>query len=227
MNKMGATAFAQTKKETPLAKDRKLVAYVQCVANAVTRQSGAKVKWEVQVFESDQVNAFALPGGKIGVYTGILKVATNQDQLAAIIGHEVTHVTAGHGNARVSAAYATQSALALTDALSGPGGPMKQQLMGLLGAGAQYGILLPYGRNQEIESDILGQDLMASAGFHPKEAVSLWQNMKKASAGKAPPSFLSTHPAEADRIAILSKRLPEAMKLYDAARKKGNRPACA
>ena len=180
----------------------------------------------MQVFDSPEVNAFALPGGKIGVYTGILTVASNQDQLAAILGHEVEHVLAEHGNARVSAAYATQGALAVTQALSGAPSPMKDQVLGLLGVGAQYGVLMPYGRGQETEADVLGQDLMARAGFDPREAVQLWRNMSSVAGGKSPPSFLSTPPANEQRIRTLTERMPQAMALYEAARASGRRPDC-
>lgn len=224
--KMGATAFEETKKRTPLSTDTRLVAYVQCVAAALTRQVGAGSRWEVQVFESPEINAFALPGGKIGVYTGILKVASNQHQLAAILGHEIEHVLADHGNARVSAAFATQGALTLTQALAGAPSPMKDQLFGLLGVGAQYGVLMPYGRGQETEADLLGLDLMARAGFDPREAVQLWRNMSQAAGGKSPPSFLSTHPAHGERIRTLNQRMPGAMQLYEAARQRGRRPDC-
>ncbi len=224
--KMGATAFDETKKKTPQSKDARVVAYVQCVATALTRQVGSNTQWEVQVFESPEINAFALPGGKIGVYTGILKVASNQHQLAAILGHEVEHVLANHGNARISAAYATQGALTLTQALAGAPSPMKDQLLGLLGVGAQYGVLMPYGRGQETEADVLGLDLMARAGFDPREAVQLWRNMSRAAGGKSPPSFLSTHPAHEARIQVLTQRMPEAMMLYQAARQSGRRPDC-
>ncbi len=226
MAKMGVAAFEETKKRTPQSKDARLVAYVQCVAAALTRQSGTGTQWEVQVFESPEINAFALPGGKIGVYTGILKVASNQHQLAAILGHEVEHVLADHGNARVSAAFAAQGALTLTQALAGAPSPMKDQLFGLLGLGAQYGVLMPYGRGQETEADVLGHDLMARAGFDPREAVQLWRNMSKAAGGKSPPSFLSTHPANEERIRVLTQRMPGAMRLYEAARQSGRRPDC-
>ncbi len=226
MAKMGAVAFEETKKRTPLSKDARLISYVQCVASALTRQVPSSVQWEVQVFESPEINAFALPGGKIGVYTGILKVATNQHQLAAIIGHEIEHVLANHGNARVSAAYAAQGALTLTQALAGAPSPMKDQMFGLLGVGAQYGILMPYGRGQETEADVLGLDLMARAGFDPREAVQLWRNMSQAAGGRSPPAFLSTHPANEARIRVLNQRMPQALSLYEAARNSGRRPDC-
>ncbi len=224
--KMGAVAFEETKKRTPQSKDARLVAYVQCVASALTRQVPSSVQWEVQVFESPEINAFALPGGKIGVYTGILKVASNQHQLAAILGHEIEHVLANHGNARISTAYATQGALTLTQALAGAPSPMKDQLFGLLGVGAQYGVLMPYSRGQETEADVLGHDLMARAGFDPREAVQLWRNMSQAAGGRSPPTFLSTHPANEARIRALNERMPQAMRLYEAALNSGRRPDC-
>ncbi|MBT6277443.1 MAG: M48 family metallopeptidase [Chromatiales bacterium] len=226
MVEMGATAFKETREKTPLAKNPAMIAYVQCVAAAVARESGANTQWEVEVFESDQANAFALPGGKIGVYSGMLKVAGNQDQLAAVLGHEVTHVTAQHGNARVSANYAAQAGLGLVQALSGEATPLKQQAFALLGLGAQYGIVMPYGRGQETEADILGLNLMARAGFDPREAPELWANMARASGGKGPPAFLSTHPSNEGRIATLQKHMGTAMATFEAARRAGKQPRC-
>jgi predicted Zn-dependent protease len=226
MAEMGVASFAEIRKETPPSKDRRVNAYVRCVAAKVAAESGAKQAWDVHVFESPQANAFALPGGKIGVYTGILKVASTQDQLAAVLGHEVTHVTADHGNARVSAAYATQAGLQVAQVLAGGLTTGKRELLGLLGLGAQYGILMPYGRGQETESDILGLRLMASAGFDPRAAVTLWQNMGKASGGKQPPEFLSTHPGHEQRIQNLRKRMPQALALFKTARRQGKIPRC-
>jgi predicted Zn-dependent protease len=136
-------------------------------------------------------------------------------------------VLAEHGNARVSAAYATQGVLTVAQALAGgASSPMKDQLLGLLGLGAQYGVLMPYGRAQETEADVLGHDLMAKSGFDPREAVTLWRNMSKAAGGKAPPPFLSTHPANEERMGALTQRMPEAAKLYQVARNSGRSPNC-
>lgn len=225
MVRMGATAFEQIKSETPRSRNAAVVRYINCVARAVTGVASRGVNWEVQVFESPEANAFALPGGKIGVYTGLLKVAENQHQLAAVIGHEISHVTAEHGNARVSASYASQAGLQLASALAGVQSPMQQQLMGLLGLGVQYGVLMPYGRGQETEADILGQMLMARAGFDPRQAVTLWQNMAR-SGGPKPPAFLSTHPSSQGRIAQLNRGMPRAMATYQAARSAGRAPNC-
>ncbi len=226
MAQMGVAAYQQTKKNTPISKNSKSNDYVNCITHAITPKVDADTEWEVTVFDSKQVNAFALPGGKIGVYTGLLDVATNQNQLAAVIGHEIAHVTARHGNARVSASALTQVGLVAAQVLAGSASKEKQQLLGLLGLGAQVGILLPYGRGQESESDILGLVYMASAGFDPRESVQLWKNMAKASDGKAPPEFLSTHPSNATRIADLNRAMPDAMIIYNKARDQGEKPNC-
>lgn len=226
MATMGEAAYLDIKRETPASKDPKINAYVRCVARAITDQVEGSARWEITVFESEQVNAFALPGGKIGVYTGLLDVARNQDQLATVLGHEVGHVIADHGNARVSAAFATSAGLELAAALAGAGqSPRKQELLALLGLGAQVGILLPYGRGQETEADILGLDLMARAGFDPRASVELWRGMAR-KGGAQPPEFLSTHPAHATRIETLQRHMPQAVERYRVARARGADPRC-
>ena len=222
LTEMGRAAYQQIKQETPVSKQDGQRAYVQCVADAITRQVPGDAQWEVTLFEDDAVNAFALPGGKIGVYTGLLKVAENQHQLAAVIGHEVAHVLAEHPNARVSAAYATQAGLDIAQALAGAPSSQKESLFGLLGVGAQFGILMPYGRAQESEADVLGIDLMAKAGFDPRESVELWRNMAKAG-GAQPPQFLSTHPATDTRIQQLQAALPKVTAAYERA---ATKPDC-
>ncbi|MFA7388686.1 MAG: M48 family metallopeptidase [Thiohalobacteraceae bacterium] len=219
---MGATAYQQMKQETPVSQQANLRNYVLCVANAITREVPGGTQWEVTLFEDKAVNAFALPGGKIGVYTGLLNVAVNQHQLAAVLAHEVAHVLAEHPNARVSAAYATQAGLDIVQTLAGASSPGKQSLLGLLGVGAQYGILMPYGRAQETEADVLGINLMARAGFDPRESIALWRNMSKAG-GAQPPELLSTHPSNETRIQRLQEELPVAMPVYERA---ANKPNC-
>lgn len=229
MARMGSAAFMEMKSQTPATKDARVNSYVTCVANAITREVGAPSaghNWEVQVFAQDDVNAFALPGGKIGVYTGLLKYAQNQHQLAAVIGHEVSHVLAQHSNARVSSAYATEAGLAVLDVLTGAPSPQKRQMLALLGLGAQVGVLLPYGRGQETEADLLGLDLMARAGFDPRESVKLWRNMARVG-GQKPPEFLSTHPSGQTRINDLTNRMPHALALYEQARAQGKSPNCS
>lgn len=223
LDQMGAAAFAETKKQEPLLQDPRTNRFVSCIAGHITRQVD-QGSWEVQVFDDDAVNAFALPGGKIGVYKGLFKAARNQDQLAAVIGHEVAHVIAKHANERVSTAYAAQGVTQLAGAIAG-GGVQGQRVMALMGLGAQVGVLLPWGRTQESEADLIGLDLMARAGFDPRQSVPLWQNMAAVGGGQ-PPEFLSTHPSSTTRINNLQNRMPQALQLFQQAQSAGRRPNC-
>lgn len=223
MDEMGQQAFAEMKSKQKVDTTANTNAYVACVANAITEALPEKRQWEVVVFQDDQANAFALPGGKIGVYTGLLKVAKTPSQLAAVIGHEVGHVLAAHSKERVSEQMAAQGGLSLLGAILGnPQDSRHGLLMGALGIGAQYGVLMPHGRRQESEADVVGLDLMAKAGFDPQESIELWKNMASAGGG-GPPEFLSTHPSHDTRIKGLSERMPEALAFYKAAPR---RPAC-
>ena len=224
MNQMGLQAFTSIKKKTPVDKSRTTNAYVQCVANAITREVGGI--WEVVVFKDDSANAFALPGRKIGVHTGLLTVAANQHQLATVIGHEVAHVLSRHSNERVSQKFAVEQGIGLINAAASPTSGTGKTVMGLLGVGAQYGILMPYNRAQESEADTYGLKLMARAGFDPRESVNLWINMGKANK-RRPPEFLSTHPSGTTRISDLRRNMDAAMRIYQQARNRGKRPACS
>jgi len=223
MDQMGLQAFTTIKKETRVERSPVTNHYVQCVAQAITREVGGN--WEVVVFDDTDANAFALPGGKIGVYTGMLKVAENQDQLATVIGHEVSHVLAHHSNERVSQKFAVEQSLSLVNAIASPQSGTGQTLMGLLGVGAQYGVLLPYSRIQESEADMMGLDLMAKAGFDPRESTRLWTNMSRAGGGQ-PPEFLSTHPSHGSRISDLNRHMQVALQYRSRAQQQGKRPAC-
>ncbi|MBA4502646.1 M48 family metallopeptidase [Marinobacterium marinum] len=232
MNALGSQSFEQLKKKQVIEQDARINRYVQCVADAIVMQvpveyGYAPQDWELVVFKDDSVNAFALPGGKVGVHTGLLKVTENQDQLASVIGHEVAHVLAQHSNARMSQQQVTQLGLAVTSmALAEKVDSNKQQAAVMaLGLGVQYGILLPYSRKHESEADVLGQELMAEAGFDPREAVSLWESMAE-QGGKTPPELLSTHPAPSTRIRQLDDQVHYYMPLYEEARKAGRRPEC-
>ncbi len=223
MTQMGLQAFENLKQEIPVEKDAGTNRYVQCVAGAITRHVGGS--WEIVVFRDNSANAFALPGRKIGVNTGLLNVAANQDQLATVIGHEVAHVLAHHSNERVSQKFAVEQSLGLINAMSNPQTGTGRTMMGLLGVGAQYGILMPYNRTQEAEADRLGLELMARAGFNPSESIVLWRNMS-AAGGKQPPEFMSTHPSHSTRISGLRAILPNAQRLQRVAQQQGKRPAC-
>ena len=225
---LGVASFDKMKLEMPLARDPALEPRVRCVAGAIVAQLDPEAPraWEVAVFADESPNAFALPGGKIGVNAGLFRVARNHSQLATVLGHEVAHVVAQHANERVSTVFAAQSGLELVSAISGAPGAEQEQLLALLGLGAQIGILLPYGREQEREADLLGLDLMADAGFDPRESIALWQNMAKAG-GAQPPEFLSTHPSHGTRIQDLGQRMPQALSRFEGAHRRGRRPACA
>lgn len=229
MDALGAQSFSQLKSQTPVENDPATNRYVKCVAQPVLDASQGMPNtpddWEIVVFRDDSANAFALPGGKIGVHTGLLKVAKTDAQLAAVLGHEVGHVIAQHGNERVSQALAAQGGLAALDAMT-KNSASHGTLMGLLGLGAQVGILLPFSRTQESESDEIGLDLMARAGFDPRDSVELWKNMMAAAGGGGPPEFLSTHPASENRIESLQSKMPGALQLYQQAQSKGHRPQC-
>jgi len=216
LSKMGATSFEQMKEKIKMSKDPATNQFVQCVADAITinvPKSAHNGAWEVVVFDSPQINAFALPGGKIGVYTGILNVTEDQHQLAAIMGHEVGHVIEHHSNERLSSNQLAQGGLAIAGvALATQENKNKALWMAGLGLGVQYGILMPYGRTHESEADIVGQELMAKSGFEPNASIKLWQNMAK-NAKSSPPEFLSTHPSNQTRIKQLTAHLPKSKKL--------------
>ncbi|WP_409420333.1 M48 family metallopeptidase [Pseudaeromonas sp. ZJS20] len=227
---LGLTSFDQIKKETKVSKNAKQTKFVQCVAKAVTDQipaqySNRPAKWEVVLFDDPQINAFALPGGRIGVYRGLLGTAKGPDQLAAVIGHEVSHVLAKHSNERLSQSQVANLGMVAADMALGSSG-YRQPAMAALGVGVQVGVLLPYGREQETEADLLGLSLMANAGFDPRQAVTLWQNMAQSHKGKQQPELLSTHPSDGTRIRAIQQLLPKVMPLYQAARQAGRTPTC-
>jgi len=226
MNTLGAQSFEEMKKQEKIVSDQRINNYVGCIANAITKHVPASYgvnKWEVVVFDSPQVNAFALPGGHIGVYTGLLNVAKTQHQLAAVLGHEVGHVLANHSNERLSRSQLTGMGMEIAGGAFDMAGVQNKELwMQGLGLGAQYGVAMPFGRKQESESDKIGLDLMAKAGFKPEHSVSLWQAMAKASGGQQPMEFLSTHPSNDRRINDLQSNMKPAQALYAQAAVKPN-----
>ncbi len=224
INQMGLQAFDDLKKQKPISTNSKYNQVTSCIAGAITREIGGN--WEVVVFEDATPNAFALPGNKIGVHTGMLKLVDNQDQLAAVIGHEVGHVLAKHSNERASQEMAVNQGLSIIQAVSQPQTALGQTALGMLGVGAQYGILMPYSRTHESEADTIGVDLMAKAGFDPQQSIGLWQKMDRASQGQQPIEFMSTHPSHATRIQDLEKRMPQAMGLFQQAQAAGKQPHC-
>jgi len=236
MDALGQKAFEEMKQKTPIDSDPAIQAYVRCIALPIIEAAKNELsvaKWDIVVFNEPSANAFALPGGEIGVHTGLLSVAKTDAQLAAVIGHEVGHVIARHGAERMSETLMTQGGLALIDAfLMGRSMQTEQKdlILGALGMGAQIGVILPHSRTQESEADLIGLELMARAGFDPRESVQLWKNMIQASSqsghGEAPPEWLSTHPASENRISSLQSHLPQVLSEYQKFLASGHHPSC-
>jgi predicted Zn-dependent protease len=177
-------------------------------------------RWEFNLVESPEVNAWCMPGGKVVVYSGLLPVARNEAGLAVVMGHEIAHAIAHHGNERMSQQLMAQlGGMALSEALKTKPQETQQLWMTAYGVGAQYGVLLPYSRLQESEADHLGLIFMAMAGYDPHEALSFWERMATASGGEKPPELMSTHPSDQTRIENIKKLLPEIMKKYYRPRK--------
>jgi predicted Zn-dependent protease len=172
--------------------------------------------WEFNLVESNDVNAWCMPGGKVVVYTGILPLTQDESGLAVVMGHEIAHAIAEHGNERMSQILLTQlGGLALSEALSSQPQQTRDLWLGVYGLGAQVGVLLPYSRTHESEADRLGLVFMSMAGYDPNVAISFWERMAAQKQGQAPPEFLSTHPSDKTRIEDIKKNLPEAMKYFN------------
>ncbi|MBK8398085.1 MAG: M48 family metallopeptidase [Leptospiraceae bacterium] len=224
MNKMGEEAFTELKTKTPIETGARENTYVKCIANAILKEiedDTGVAAWEVVVFRENSANAFALPGGKIGVHTGILPVAKTSGQLAAVMGHEVAHVLARHGAERMSDGQIMNKGMGAIGAAT----KNNKAVMGAVGAGANIGFMLPFSRKHESEADILGLEYMAKAGFDPKESIELWKNMS-AMGGSKPMEIMSTHPSDETRMKQLNEKIPDANKLYEEAKAKGKNPGC-
>lgn len=230
LDQLGAQAFAEVKAKKAQTTDARQRNYVGCVVNAIVAQLPAQWRttgWEYAVFVDKEPNAFALPGGKVGVYTGIFTVAKNQDQLAAVVAHEIGHVVSRHHEERITRQMQTQTGLGVISALLGAryGEGAAQTTNQLGGMAAQGLFVLPNSRTQESEADVVGQQLMAQAGFDPRAAVGLWQNMA-AAGGNRPPQWLSTHPDPQSRLKEMSNRAAGLMPAYQQARATGHVPKC-
>lgn len=225
---MGAQAYSQVKTDPKLrqSQDPREIEPVKRVAarivEAAKRSKYAEMaqqfQWEVTVIKDDKTaNAFALPGGKMAVYTGIFPMAKTEAGLAAVMGHEVVHALARHGAERMSQGQLTNATLQVVGAAAGAasgGGMLGQAAMAALGVGAQVGVLLPFSRKHESEADYIGILLAADAGYDPREAVALWERMGQMSGGGAAAEFMSTHPSHETRIEQLKKWMPEALAIY-------------
>lgn len=203
---LAAEAWQQTKSETPISNDRNANALLQRVGVRIAQAAGAyDSNWEFVVFDSDEKNAFVLPGGKVGVYKGLIDFVDNEDQLAAVLGHETAHVTQRHAALRAGQQQATALGLALGSVAVGAAGISENQkdaALAIMGAGATVGIILPFSRENELEADIIGVDYMHTAGYDVTQAITLWEKMGAASQGR-PTEWMSTHPNPETRVGQL------------------------
>jgi predicted Zn-dependent protease len=225
-----AQQFSEMRASIPLETDRYTIDYIHCVATAVVDALDPEFRdldWDMAVFDHEAVNAFAMPGGKIGVMTGILAAADNQDRLAAVLGHEIAHVTARHSNERASRSPVAGVGIQVAAVLLGAGhSGATYTAYEALNQGAALGIMLPFNRAQETEADVIGLEFMARAGFDPRQSVPLWQNMAQKAGGDEPAEFLSTHPSSDKRIDNLVSQFGTTLVLYNEAQTNGRKPDC-
>ncbi|MFO7914130.1 MAG: M48 family metallopeptidase [Candidatus Krumholzibacteriales bacterium] len=230
-NQMMSTSYqqySQFMKEHKLSDDREMTEMVKRVGRRIQNgvenyfsEQGMKdqlknYSWEFNLIESEEVNAWAMPGGKVVIYTGILPVTMDERGLAVVMGHEIAHAVAKHGDERLSYVLITQmGGMALSEALENAPDETRQLWMAVYGVGTQIGVLLPYSRTHENEADHLGLIFMAMAGYNPRASLDFWQRMLEKKEGPAPPEFLSTHPAGETRINNIQSLMPEAMKYYN------------
>ena len=218
---LGLSSFDELKKTTPISKDPAANAMVQRVGKRIASVAGndlPNAQWEFVVFDSKEANAFCLPGGKVGVYTGILPITKDDAGLATVLGHEIGHAVAHHGAERLSQAQVTQGLGSLAGVAIGSSSYAQYQnlFMSLYGVGSQVGYELPHSRAQESEADHIGIIYMARAGYDPKAAIEFWQRFseynKQQGGGQSSflSQFLSTHPVDEKRIADLQKLMPDA-----------------
>ena len=220
--RLGSQAWEEALEEAAIVADGPDAEMVERIGRAIAKTArkrhpdpARKFRWEFKLLdEPETVNAWALPGGKCAVYSGLLKVTETEDGLAVVMGHEVAHALLRHGGERLSQGMVFQGAMMTADHTLEKSNPENRRtIMAALGLGATLGILLPYSRSHESEADELGLFLSAASGFDPRAAVPLWERMEKAS-GKGPPTFLSTHPSEQNRIRRLAEITPRALGLW-------------
>ncbi|MDP6437415.1 MAG: M48 family metallopeptidase [Gammaproteobacteria bacterium] len=216
--------FDQMRAEMPLSNSLADRSYVKCVTRAIINQLEepyASYDWDIELFDEEKINAFAMAGGKMGIFSGLLEVTENQDQLASVIGHEIAHVTRKHTLKKANQTIITQRAVAIGASATGA----SANATNVAATIAQLGLLLPYSRGHESEADVVGLKYMAAAGFDPRASVTLWTNMSKAGSG-GPPEILSTHPSDQTRISKLAGQLTATLPLYNQAQAAGRTPNC-
>jgi predicted Zn-dependent protease len=217
---LGDQAYKEILGKEKLSTNSRLAAIVRRVGERLAKTTTMPdLKWEFNLVESEQQNAFALPGGKVAIYTGILPMCKSEAGLAAVMGHEIAHAIARHGARRMSQQMVIQGGMSLASA-SLANAASHDLIMGALGMGANYGVVLPYSRDNESEADEIGLTYMARAGYDPKEAIQFWTRFSKAKGGAQPPEILSTHPADTTRINNLNKLLSKANQVYQSSPQK-------
>lgn len=214
--KMGQDAYSQILAEEPLSKNEHYTEMVRRVGKRIAAVAGRDdYDWEFNVLASDQMNAFALPGGKVAFYEGIIPVCQTEAGIAVVMSHEIAHALLRHGGERVSqTAISGGLQKAVEFGTNQRAETDRKLIMGAYGAVSKYGVLLPYSRKHESEADLVGLKLMAKAGYNPEEAPAFWERFAAMKGGDAPPEFASTHPSDERRAADLRKMLPEAVELY-------------
>jgi predicted Zn-dependent protease len=227
LNQLSVSSYQEVLKASKLSNDADKTAMVRQVGERIARASDAYLQsigmpptgynWEFSLIQDDEmVNAWCMPGGKVAVYTGILPITQDETGLAVVVGHEVAHALAKHGNERMSQAMLAQlGGQALSAALQNQPERTRNLFLQAFGAGAQAGVLLPFSRRQEYEADRIGLNIMAVAGYDPRAAIPFWQRMNADAGGGRPPAFLSTHPAPASRIEEMQRLMPEAVAVYN------------
>ena len=219
LTSMASQQFERLKREKPISRNANYNAMLRRVGERIAHVAAPDMpnaQWEFVVFDDpEQVNAFAMPGGKVAVYSGIFKVAKTENDLAVVVGHEIAHVSAGHGNERVSQQLlAAGGAMALQLGVDDADSLDQQMLMAAYGAGTSVGLILPFSRKHESEADELGLIYAAKAGYDPRVAVGFWKRMEAQKTGFTPPEFLSTHPSDSTRLGKINALMPEAFKIY-------------
>jgi len=226
MVSLGGQSYTDLLKQSSLSQDKQANALLSNVGERIARSAEeflkehgkeseiADFRWEFKLIQADEVNAFCLPGGKVGVYTGILPITQDQDGLAVVLGHEIAHAIANHGGERMSQLLLVEfGGMALATATKERPEETRQLLLQAYGLGASVGVILPYSRSHEREADHIGLLLSARAGYDPRAAIPFWERMSN-SGGERPPELLSTHPSPKDRAQSLNELLPEALGYY-------------
>ncbi|MEM8987445.1 MAG: M48 family metallopeptidase [Pseudomonadota bacterium] len=209
MAQLAGSTWASIRKEERVSRDPRYVTRLQRVSPKIISAAGENpAAWEYAVFDSKDLNAFALPGNKIGVYTGIMDLMANDDELATVVGHEVAHVRFNHSGERYSQAMAGQVGLTVASVgLASSDAKYQREIAAVLGAGVTFGLILPFSRRHELEADKFGVRYMHRAGYDARQSLTFWQKMATKSSGQRPPEFLSTHPSSETRIAQLRREI--------------------